>query len=265
MIIALIYIAYLMIGAVAGVLGGLLGIGGGVITVPCLLYIFHYMNFPQPYVMHMAIATSLAAMIFNTAASTWAHNQRRNVLWHVFKKMVPGFILGSILGAIVAIWLSGVFLEIVFGIFLCVLAFVFFRKKAVKVGTHKIPPTPILSLYCCGIGAFSNLLGIGGGSMVVPLLTSFKISDRNAIGTSAASTLVTTILGTISYLIFGWGDIPASETIGLIEWPAFLIIGIAAFFCAPFGVKLTHEISPEKIRKIFAIVLTLTGLSLIFG
>jgi uncharacterized membrane protein YfcA len=264
MSIAIIYIAYLIIGAIAGVLGGLLGIGGGVITVPCLLYVFHLMKFPQPYIMHMAIATSLAAMILNTAAATWAHNRRGNVLWNVFKKMVPGFIIGSIIGTIVAIWLSGVFLEIVFGMFLCVLAYIFYKKKAVKISTRKLPPTPIMSVYCCGIGAFSNLLGIGGGIMVVPLLTSFKIADRNAIGTSAASTLVTTILGTISYLIFGWGDILTAETIGLIDLPAFLIIGIVAFLCAPFGVKLTHEISPEKMRKIFAIVLALTGLSLVF-
>jgi uncharacterized protein len=264
MSIAIFYIAYLMIGAIAGVLGGLLGIGGGLITVPCLFFAFHLMQFPQAYVMHMAIATSLAAMIFNTAAATWAHNRQNNILWNVFKKMVPGFVIGSILGAILAIWLSGVFLEITFGIFLCALACIFFRKKAIKVGISKLPPTPILSFYCCGIGAFSNLLGIGGGIMVVPLLTSFKITDRNAIGTSAASTLVMTILGTISYLIFGWDKIPSSGTLGLIDLPAFLIIGFAALLCAPFGVKLTQEISPEKVRKIFAVVLALTGLSLIF-
>jgi uncharacterized membrane protein YfcA len=95
-------------------------------------------------------------------------------------------------------------------------------------------------------------------------LTSFKVKDKNAIGTSAASTLITTLCGTISYLIFGWGDIRASDTLGLINIPAFLIVGIAAFFTAPYGAKLTHEIDPTKVRKIFAIVLALTGLSLIF-
>jgi uncharacterized membrane protein YfcA len=264
MSIAVAYIIYIFIGVISGILGGLLGIGGGVITVPCLLYVFHLLHFPQPYIMHMAIATSLAAMIFNTAAATWAHNKRGYVLWGIFKKMVPGFIIGSIIGAIAAIWLSGVFLEIIFGIFLCCLALFFYRKKAIHVGSHQLPRTPILSLYTCGIGVFSNLLGIGGGSMVVPLLTTFKIADRNAIGTSAASTLITTIFGTISYLIFGWGEIPASETIGLIDLPAFLIIGVVALFCAPMGARLTHEISPEKVRKIFAIVLALTGLSLMF-
>lgn len=264
MSIAIVYIGYVIIGAVAGVLGGLLGIGGGVITVPCLLYVFHFLNFPQPYIMHMAIATSLAAMIFNTAAATWAHHKRGNVLWDVFQKMVPGFIIGAIIGAIIAIWLSGVFLEIIFGLFLCFLAFFFYRKKAVHATTHRLPSPLILSSYCCCIGAFSNLLGIGGGSMVVPLLTTFKITDRKAIGTSAASTLITTLLGTITYLIMGRSDIPSLETVGLIDLPAFFIIGITAFFCAPVGVKLTHEISPDKVRKIFAIVLVITGLSLIF-
>jgi uncharacterized protein len=263
MSVALTYIAYLIIGIVAGVLGGMLGIGGGVITVPCLLYVFHFLNFPQTYVMHIAIATSLAAMIFNTAAATWAHNKRHAVLWDVFKKMIPGFVIGSILGAIIAIWLSGVFLEIIFGIFLCMLAYFFYRKKAAAVGTSKLPSNLVLSCYSCGIGTFSNILGIGGGSMVVPLLTTFKITDRNAIGTSAAATLITAILGAITYLIAGWGDVPSTEMIGLIDLPAFFIIGVASFFCAPIGARLTHEISPEKVRKIFAIVLVLTGLSLI--
>ncbi|MGC1879018.1 MAG: sulfite exporter TauE/SafE family protein [Rhabdochlamydiaceae bacterium] len=256
------YIAYFFIGAIAGVLGGLLGIGGGVITVPCLLYIFHLLDFPQPYIMHMAIATSLAAMIFNMTAATWAHNRRGTVLWDVFKKMLPGLMIGSVLGALIATWLSGVFLEIIFGIFLCALAFIFYRAKPVHVGTYKLPSTPKLSAYTCCIGAFSNILGIGGGSMVVPLLTTFKIPDKKAIGTSAVSTLVTTILGAISYLILGWGRLSSPQTVGFIDLPAFFIIGVVSFFCAPIGARLTHEISSEKIRKIFAIVLVVTGISL---
>lgn len=262
--IILAYLIYLIIGAVAGVLGGLLGIGGGVITVPCLLFLFQLMDFPQPYVMHMAVATSLAAMIFNTAAATWAHNKRGAVLWTVFKKMVPGFVIGAILGALIAVWFSSVLLEIVFGLFLCVLAYVFYRQKAIEISTQKMPSLSKLSIYSCGIGTLSNLMGIGGGVMVVPLLSSFKISDKNAIGTSAACTLVTTVLGTLSYLILGWGTIPVAEAIGLIDVPAFLIVGIASLFFAPIGARLSHEIARDKVRKIFAIVLVLTGLSLIF-
>ena len=177
--------------------------------------------------------------------------------------MVPGLCVGSVLGALIAVWFSGILLQIVFGLFLCALAFFFYRQKAIEIGTQKLPSTSKLSIYTGGIGAFSNLMGIGGGILVVPLLSSFKISDKNAIGTSAASTLVTTILGTLSYLVLGTGSIPVRETVGLIDLPAFFIVGVAALFFAPVGVRLAHELPHEKVRKIFAIVLALTGLSLI--
>lgn len=263
MSVELAYLSYAVLGAIAGILGGLLGIGGGVVTVPCLLLIFDLLGFPQAYVMQMAIATSLAAMIFTALAGTWAHNKRKAVLWNVLKKMVPGLVIGSVAGAVIALWISGVILEIFFGLFLCVLAFRFYRQKTLMHGPHQLPTTLKLSLLSGCVGALSNLLGIGGGSITVPMLTYFKVSDKNAIGTSAATTLLTAILGSISYLIFGLGDVPAPDNVGLINLPSFIIIGVVTFFFAPYGAKLTHEISPQKVRKIFAIVLALTGISLI--
>lgn len=261
MSLAVIYAAYAIIGAIAGVLSGLLGIGGGVITVPCLLFLFHFLGFPQAYIMHLAIATSLAAMIFNTAAATMAQNKRKAVVWGVFRKLVPGLVVGSIVGAFIAVWLSTTILEIFFGIFLLVIAIRFYFQKSIKAEAHKLPHPFILNLFSCAIGAISNLLGIGGGSITVPMLTTFKMKDRNAIGTSAATTLVTTLCGSLSYWILGQGDVELPDTVGLINIPAFLIIGVAAFFTAPYGVKLTHELDPDKVRKIFAIVLGITGLS----
>jgi uncharacterized membrane protein YfcA len=255
-----IYGAYLLIGVIAGLLGGLLGIGGGVVTVPCLLVLFHTINGFQGDLMHTAIATSLAAMIFNTAAATWAHNKKGNVVWTVFRKLVPGLVIGSILGAVIATLLSGTYLEIFFGIFLILLAVYFYRQKAISVGEHQLPHPLVLNSLSGSIGILSNLLGIGGGSMTVPLLTAFKMKDRNAIGTSAATTLVTTTFGTLTYLV------PKGEnsTLGLISVPAFLIVGLASFFTAPYGARLTRKIDPGIVRKIFAIVLLLTGLSLVF-
>src|SRR5262245_7477923 len=121
-------IAYAVVGAAAGILGGLLGIGGGVITVPCLYYIFYLIGYPHQYLMLLAIGTSLAAMVFNTASSTWAHHGRGFVLWDVFRKMTPGLILGSIIGALTAKYLPETILEIIFGVFLCILAVNFWRK-----------------------------------------------------------------------------------------------------------------------------------------
>ena len=261
MTLAAIYLAYVIVGVVAGILGGLLGIGGGIVTVPCLLFLFHYLGFPSAYIMHLAVATSLAAMIFNTAASTIAHHLRKSVIWEVFGKLAPGLVVGSVIGAFVALWLSTQILEICFGIFLLVIAVRFYAQKSIREESHKLPHPLILNLLSCVIGIISNLLGIGGGSMTVPMLTAFKMKDRNAIGTSAATTLVTTLCGSLSYWILGRGDIDIPGTLGLINVPAFLIIGITAFFAAPYGVKLTHEIDPNKVRKIFATVLALTGLS----
>ncbi len=263
MTLILACILYLVLGAIAGILGGLLGIGGGVITVPCLLIIFRYLGYPQAYVMHMAIATSLAAMIFTTLSATWAHHKRGGVLWDVLKKMLPGLLVGSVLGALIAIWLSGIMLEIFFGVFLCLLAVRFYRQKPIHSGRHHLPKMPLLSVISGCIGVLSNLLGIGGGSLTVPMLTTFNVPDKKAIGTAAATTLFTSILGSLSYLIFAWGIIPIPDTVGLINLPAFLIIGGVTFFLAPYGAKLTHQISPQKVRKIFAIVLALTGISLI--
>lgn len=263
MSIVIIYGLYLVVGVIAGVLGGLLGIGGGVVTVPCLLFLFSFLDFPQAYLMHVAVATSLAAMVFNTAAATIAHNRKKNVVWDVFWKLVPGLVAGSALGALIGAKLSDVVLQIFFGIFLIVLAVYFYRQKVVKTESHALPHPVILNALSGSIGVLSNVLGIGGGSLTVPMLTSYKMRDKNAIGTSAATTLITTFCGGVSYLILGWGQMDFPGTFGFINIPAFFIVGLSAFFMAPYGVKLTHEIDPVKVRRIFAIVLALTGLSLI--
>lgn len=256
-----IWIAYVIIGGLAGVLGGLLGIGGGVITVPCLLYLFRLQGFPTQDVMHLSIATSLAAMVFNTLASSWGHQKKGHIVWNVFYRLIPGLVVGSCLGALLANALSGVVLEVFFGLFLITLAVHFYRQRPLSTRSHTLPR----HLWGWGglIGMLSTLLGIGGGSLTVPLLTAFKIGDRQAIGTSAITTLMTTVLGTILYLILGRdrGDSPW----GCIEPTAFVLLGIAACVAAPLGVKLTETIHPHKIRTLFALVLAFTGLSLITG
>src|SRR5277367_883743 len=120
--------AYVLVGVASGLLAGLLGIGGGVISVPCLYYIFYLKNYPHSYLMLIAISTSLAAMVLNTASSTWAHHKRGSVLWTLFQKMVLGLVGGSVLGALVAKRIPETILEVFFGIFLCILAIKFWKK-----------------------------------------------------------------------------------------------------------------------------------------
>lgn len=260
----MVFVLYALVGMIAGVLGGMLGIGGGVITVPCLFYLFSTFLPESPYLMHMAIATSLAAMVLNTLASTFAHNKEKHILWKPYRKMAPGVILGAILGAMIADHLSTKVLQVIFGLFLIIIAVRFYRQKSIAHGHYKLPRPLALSGFGCGIGMLSNLLGTGGGSFAVPLLTAFKVRDKNAIGTSAAITCITTICGSIAYIFIGWQELP-DQILGLINLPAFLIVGIAALFTAPLGVKLTTQIHPQKVRRIFAALLALTAISMLLA
>jgi uncharacterized membrane protein YfcA len=257
------FIAYAAIGVVSGVMAGLLGIGGGLITVPSLFFLFSYLKFPQAYVMHLAIGTSLAAMIFNTLSSSRAHNKKKAVLWPLFKKTVPGLVLGGIIGGVVADFISGVILEIIFGLFLCFIGFLFFRRIQPHFKEHSVPKNPIFSLIFMSIGIFSVILGLGGGLFSVPTLTAFRVPQKSAIATSAVITCLMTIIGTIAFLVLGLQTVQIPDSLGFINIPAFLIIGIVSFFFAPLGVKWAHELPDQILRRVFGIVLILTGISML--
>ena len=259
-----IYLAYGLIGAVSGVMAGLLGIGGGLITVPALFFLFSVMQFPQAYEMHFAIGTSLAAMIFNTLSSTRAHHAKGAVMWPLFKRIVPWLACGGVLGGLIAGWMSSVLLELLFGFFLCGVGLYFIGRVQPKFAAHAIPKNPLFSLIFTGIGALSVILGLGGGLFSVPVLTGFQIPQKNAIGTSAAITLLMTVVGTIIFLIIGYGTVEIPFSIGFIYLPPFLSIGIVSFFFAPMGARLAHRLSDQLLRKIFGAVLFLTGLSMLF-
>jgi uncharacterized protein len=256
-------IVYLFIGFFAGVMGGLLGVGGGAITVPCFFLIFSLLGYPPNYLMAMSVGTSLAAMVFTTLSGTWSHHKKGTVKWAIFKKMATGLMIGSVLGAILTMWLPGKVLEIFFGVFLCSLSLIFFRDKIPVYHISESLYSVIFRIASFIIGILSSILGIGGGVITVPLLMSFKIPDKNAIGTSSSMTLLVSFMGTLSYIIFGWNHHIHPYNLGYINIPAFLIVGITTFFAAPLGVKLTHQLPLKKIRMIFAAMLVVTGLTFI--
>jgi uncharacterized membrane protein YfcA len=257
------FIVYIFIGFFAGIIGGLLGIGGGVITVPCFFIIFTWMGYLQGDLMPVAVGTSLAAMIFNTLSATLVHHSKNIVKWEIFKKMSPGLFIGSVFGTTLTLWLPEVVLEVFFGVFLCTLSTIYFRKEMPHFSFSGNHTSFILRLASFVIGTLSSILGIGGGVLTVPLLMAIKIPDKNAIGTSSAITLLVATLGTISYIFFGWKSDFSSENIGFVNVPAFLTVGIMTFLSAPIGAKLTHQLPISKIRHIFAIVLIMTGLTFI--
>lgn len=257
-------IAFLGVGVVAGLLGGLLGLSGGVVTVPALVFILPRFGIPKDQVTHIAIGTSLAAMVFNGIVSTWSHNKRAGVVWHLFLSLLPWIALGALSGGIAANFISDVVLEDIFGFFICFLGIYLFipmrkRSELKELSKHAI------FWFGTGIGSLASVLGIGGGVFTVPFLILFNYPEKKAVGTSAAVSLVITAITALTYLYFGLNKVKTPESLGYIYLPAFVCVGIGAMLLAPLGAKWAHAINGLLLRRIFAGVLFVIGALMIIN
>jgi uncharacterized protein len=260
----MLILLFIIIGLLAGILAGLLGIGGGVITVPAMFYIFRYFNFPHEHLMHTCIATALATTLMTSIGSTISHHIKRTILFSVLKYIVPGLILGCIFGALLSEILSNEFLQIFFGSMSILFAIYFFFPKLPKFEIAN-EPNKSLILFGLIIGCLSSLLGVGGGIFMVPILLGYNISLKNVVASSSAGTLATAFVGTIIYLFIAYGNPALPDSIGFVNIPAFLAIGISSLCTTSFGCKLSLTLKPELIKKIFAIALGITGLTMILA
>ncbi len=258
------FIAFIIIGIVSGFFGGLLGISGGVITVPLLLGTLLLMDYPQSYAMHSALGTSLASMIFTAIGATWMQNRKQNVFWGPVFKMLPGIIIGTLTGAAVAHFLSGIILEIFFGFFACILGVNYLRPFLPRHPFEFLQKKKHFLVIGLCVSFVSSILGIGGGIFMVPILIALNFTEKKAFGTSAAVGLFVTFFASLGFWLFGLTDVNLNASLGYLYIPAFLIIGIASLFTAPLGVHYMQSISDGRLRKIFAIVLILVGIAMIF-
>lgn len=258
------YPAYILIGILAGLSAGLLGISGGFITVPLLALVFYFLKFPQAFIMQLAIGTSLAAMFFTGISSSWAHHLKGAVVWDLVKTMLLGLIFGSILGALVAHLLSSVILEVFFGLLAIGVGFYFYRDRFKMSAEIKKLPKWLFTLWGFGIAFISNILGIGGGIITVPVLISYHYPEKKAIGTSAVTGMIISFLGALAYLYFGMGQIIVPGSIGYLFLPAFLCVAVASMIAAPFGAKLAHRLQGKKLKKLFGVFLIIVGLLMVF-
>lgn len=258
-----LYLLYFaLLGAATGFFSGLLGLGGGVFVVPSLYLIFQFLPLPKESLMHLAIGTSLAIMILSSFVSSWSHHLKKAVFWDITAKVAPGLFLGSVAGAIVVLYLSKNALTDIFGFFVLFLAVYSLLPKRFASIT-KNPSSWFLHALGGAIGFLSSLLGIGGGTVSVPLLMALHIPVKNAIATSASFTVFTSIVGTVGYLFIGLSeDIPYS--FGFIYLPAFFAMSVTTAFAAPLGVKLAHALPPALLKLLYGVSLAVVALAMIF-
>lgn len=246
---------YLLTGAFAGFAAGLLGVGGGLIIVPVLFFIFSSQGYEQQYLMHMALTTSLASIVITSISSTLAHNKKKAVLWPLVFILSPGIIIGSWLGGMFASELDSSILGKVFAIFeLFVAINLILNKQSSQLdrGINNV----VTSVGGGVIGFISTIVGIGGGTMTVPFLHWFNISIRNAVATSAACGFPIALIGTLSYLHASWEQsVGSSISVGYLQVYALLMIACSSFIFAPLGARLAHTISEKALRLCFAFIL----------
>ena len=258
-------IIYLLLGAFAGLVAGLLGVGGGLIIVPVLVFIFTDQGLAEHLIVHLAVGTSLATIVFTSISSVRAHHQHGAVLWPVFWQLTPGIVVGAWLGAAFADVLASDQLRRFFGVFELLVAIQ--MTFNVKPRPHRqLPGRPGMLGAGGVIGAISAIVGIGGGTMTGPFLVWCNVVMRKAVATSSACGLPIAIAGATGFIVTGWNaiDLPAYSS-GYVYWPAFLGIVIASILTAPIGARLAHRLPAAQLKRIFAILLYILGLRMLLG
>lgn len=254
--------AYAGLGIFAGILAGMLGVGGGLIIVPVLIWLFHLQGFEYEVISHAAIGTSLASIITTSIASASAHHRHGAVNWKVAAQLTAGLFAGGLLGAWVASDLNTRILQLVFGLFAITVGLQMFFKRQ-TVSRRLLPAWPAMNAVGGIIGTVSGIVGIGGGSMTVPYLTWHNVSIRQAVATSSACGLPIAVAGFLGFMATGWEN-PAMPQYswGYIYLPALICVAILSVLFAPVGAKLAHILPVGLLKRFFAGLLIIVGIKL---
>lgn len=261
---SLALLLYLSMGCAAGLLSGLLGVGGGLIIVTGLVWLLPYRGFAPEWVMHAALATSLASIVATSLSSGWAHWKRGSVLRPTAASLLPGLLVGSLGGAWLADLVPGTALRAGFTVFCLLAAYRIVRAPHAHALTQPAPRGWRLSVWGVGIGWISAWVGIGGGSLTVPLLLRKGCTPVQAVGTSAACGFFIACAAAAGYVSGGPGQaLTPPHTWGYVYWPAALGIAAASVACAPWGVWLAHHWPARRLKQVFAAFLVIMGLSVL--
>lgn len=258
-------LTYLAVGALVGFLAGLLGIGGGLVIVPALTFLFIAQGFPQTHLLHLALGTSLASIMFTSVASLRAHHAHGAINWRIVRIITPGIIAGTLGGSLVASRLSSLVLAVFFTGFVCLAATQILLDIKPRP-TRQLPGR--LGMFIAGtvIGIISSLAAIGGAVMSVPFMLYCNVKTHNAIGTAAAIGFPIAASGTAGYILSGMAQksLPLLS-LGFVYLPAVLWLVIASVLTAPLGAKLAHRLPVDKLKKILAVLLYLIAAKMLAG
>lgn len=248
-------LALLAMGSFGGFAAGLLGIGGGMILVPFITMIFTARHIAPELIVHMAIATSLATIMFTSLSSVRAHHLHGAVLWKVVAMLAPGILIGSWIGPWIGKQMNTHVLAIVFGLFVAFSATQMLLAKKPSAA-RELPQAPGMLAAGGVIGVVAGLVGAGGGFISVPFMSWCNVRIHNAVGTSAALGFPIAFAGTLSNIYFGWNEPGLPEySLGFIYLPALLLIALASVTLAPLGARLAHRMPVRRLQKIFACIL----------
>lgn len=256
---------FLVCGGVAGILAGLLGVGGGIVIVPMLALTLPMLGVPGNLVQHLALGTSLASIIVTSLSSMRAHHGRGAVRWDIWRAVAPGILAGTFFGGIAAAHVPTGALRVFFVCFLYVVAAQMLLDLRPKVG-RELPGRAGMSGVGAVIGLVSSFVGIGGGTLSVPFMTFCNVPMHTAVGTSAAIGLPIAVAGTLGYVVGGWGEpgLPP-QALGYVHMLAFVGLASASFFTAPLGARLAHSLPVKTLKRGFAVFLLIIGTRMLWN
>lgn len=256
----------MVLGAFAGLMAGLLGIGGGLIIVPVLVFVLPvFQDLPPEQVMIVAVASSLCSIIFTCSSSAWAHHQLRHISWNYTPALMIGAAIGAALTGYLAHLIDAHILKKIFG---CAVLFLGLRMLINRVSMNRrpLPANGLLGFYSIFLATLASLLGIGGGALYVPMLTHFSVGVRHAIGSAAIIGFVIACFATSGYVMAGWQQFEDKVGyVGYVYWPAVAAIVTTSLIAAQYGAKLTSRLPVDRIKKIFGVFLLLVSARMLFS
>ncbi len=260
-------LVFLALGCIIGVISGLLGVGGGTVVVPTVVFFLTLTGAESSIIMKVALGTSFAVVAITSLSSVIAHHRRGSVLWPIVGILGVGAMIGVSIGSLVVDRLSDSFLQLLFSLFLAY-TIINMLRTASRVEAEEAHPIPKSAYVGIGsiIGFLASFVGIGGGVMIVPVLSKIGHKMKNAIATSSAVGVLLALAGALSSMVTGWGSgMTPDGSLGYIYLPAFIGLSLTSIFFAPLGAKLVYILPVKRIRQIFAGFLTIILIIFIYN